>query len=476
MTRSATAAFVAALLLTAAPPATAATEPDLAAVERFVAEQADAAAYPGVAVAITRGDRVVRTFGHGTTSAGVEVTARTRMPIASVSKSFTALAAVQLAERGELDLDAPITRHVPEFHLADPRGSAITTRHLLGQTSGITDRTLPEKSLPQPASLDAVVDRVNPTSLASDPGARYHYTNTNFHLAALVVQRVTGEQFADYLRDNVFAPLDMRDTTAITTTDELPDDVADGHLFAYGASIPATEPSRFVAGSDGIVSTAEDMGKWLAAQSGAAQSGAAQSGDAWLVAPETLAAMRVPAFPGSTYGLGWQTGDGRARHSGIWFTHCAGQLLLDSGHGVVVLANSGVALGNEGTGALEDGIAAILEGHDAQPSSPRSPVELALGAVTVLSLVLGVLALRRPWRPRTTWQVVARLAPRLVPAVFLLLAPTLLGLLVGGGRDITAFQLALYSPALVLWLALSAVLNLAVLTTRLVRLARPVTG
>ncbi|ATE55033.1 serine hydrolase domain-containing protein [Actinosynnema pretiosum] len=471
MTGTTTAAFVAALLLTAAPPATAppateAPEPDLAAVERFVAEQADAAAYPGVAVAITRGDRVVRAFGRGRTSGGDAVTATTRMPVASVSKSFTALAAVQLAERGELDLDAPITRHVPEFHLADPRGAAITTRHLLGQTSGITDRTLPEKSLPQPASLDAVVTRVNPTSLASDPGARYHYTNTNFHLAALVVQRVTGEPFADYLRDNVFAPLGMRGTTAITTTDELPDDVADGHVFAYGASIPATEPSRFVAGSDGIVTTAEDMGKWLAAQ----------SGDTRLAAPDTLAAMRVPAFPGSAYGLGWQTGDGAARHGGIWFTHCAGQLLLDSGHGVVVLANSGVALGNEGTGALEDGIAAILEGRDAQPSSPRSAVELALGALTALSLVLGVLALRRPWRPRKTWQVVVRLAPRVVPAALLLLAPALLGLLVGGGRDITAFQLAFYSPALVLWLALSAALNLAVLITRLVRLARPVTG
>ncbi|MEV0677855.1 serine hydrolase domain-containing protein [Actinosynnema sp. NPDC050436] len=459
----------------AAGTATATVDP--AALDRYVADYADAAAYPGVAVAVTKDDRVVHVSGHGRTSAGADVTAKTRLPAASVSKAFTSLAAVQLAERGRLDLDAPVTRYVPEFRLADDRAGAITTRHLLEQTSGITDRTLPEKSLPQPGSFAEALTRAAPTSLATDPGAQYRYSNTNYHLAALVVERAGGEPFAEYLRRNVFEPAGMRDTTSVTTTpDDLPDDVAKGYVHVYGAAIPAPEPTRFVAGSDGVLTTAEDLAKWLVVQT----TGRATTG-ARLVSDAGLRRMHTPSTPDRTYALGWETANGRVRHSGIWFTHCAGQLLLPSGYGIAVLANTGVALGNEGTSRLEDGLAAFLDGTTpAEPSTARVPIELVLAALTLLSLALGVRALRRPWRRRSTAQSVLRLMPRLGPVTVLLLLPTVLGVLVGGGRDLSAVQLAYYSPALVIWLAVSSALNLAVLATRATRLLRdrpvPVAG
>jgi CubicO group peptidase (beta-lactamase class C family) len=75
------------------------------------------------------------------------------MRIASLSKSFTALAVMQLAEAGDLRLDDPVVRHLPEFAMADPRAEQITIRQLLGHSSGMSDTTYPEAGLPQPDSL-----------------------------------------------------------------------------------------------------------------------------------------------------------------------------------------------------------------------------------------------------------------------------------------------------------------------------------
>lgn len=445
--------------------------PDLAAIDRFVADYAEDAAHPGVAVAITRGDRVVHVTGHGRGSSGAAVTGSTPMPVASVSKSFTALAVLQLVERGRLGLDDPVARHLPGFRLADPRGAAITVRHLLSQTSGITDGTLPEKSLPQPRSPADAVTRANAATLATDPGTRHTYTNTNFHLAGRLVEAVSGERYADYLRRHVFGPAGMTSTTAITLTPrDLPAGVEKGHVHAYGASIAVAEPERFVAGSDDVVTTAEDMARWLVVQS----NGGRTAEGVRLVSAEGVEAMHTAADPRWTYGMGWDTYGGRVRHGGIWFTYAAGQVLLPSGYGIAVMANSGVALGNEGTGGLEDGLAVLLEGGVPETRS-RWAVDLVLAALTASSAVLGARALRRTaaWAPRRPWwRQALRQAHRLVPIAALVALPDLAGLLYPGGRDITHAQLAHYSPALVAWLVVASAVNAAVLVTRAVALVR----
>ncbi|GHF15585.1 serine hydrolase [Amycolatopsis deserti] len=456
-------AAMAAMTLAVVPgQAMAAPEPDWAAVDRYVAEYAAEAGYPGVAVAITEGDRIAHLGAHGTTTSAPR-------PIASVSKAFTALAVMQQVEAGTLALDTPVVSYLPEFRLADPRGGGITVRHLLNQTSGITDTTLPEKSLPQPDSLAGAVERARQATLASDPGVEYHYTNTNFHLAARLVEVASGEPFGDYLRRHVFEPAGMRSTTTITRTPrDLPPDAADGHVYAYGLSLPASEPDRFVAGSDGVIATAEDMARWLVVQ---------RTGGG-LVSAGSLALMHSPAR--DNYAMGWETDShGWVRHSGIWFTATAGALMLPDGHGIAVMADSGVALGNEGTAQLEDGIAAILGGRTPpEPSSMRLVIDLALGALTLAGLALGIRGVLRArrWATRMAgrpwWGLVVRLAPRLVPVVVLVTLPYLLGRVVGGGRDLTFEQVAYYSPALVVWFAALALAQVAVIAARSVALVR----
>lgn len=395
-----------------------------AALTLLVSTYMGEASYPGVAVAITKGDQVVAVQGFGHDSTGAPITENTKMAIASVSKSFTALAVRQLADAGKIDLDRPVF------------DSRVTPRQLLAHKSGISDRTLPEKSLKQPGSPAEAVERAREALRQAVPDNEFRYTNTNYHLAARLVEVASGENFNAYLKKHVFEPLDMKDTVAIDVTPrDLPPDYRKGHGYAYGFSVPLTEPDRFVTGSDGVITTAADMAKWLAAQP--------------KLAPQD--------------GMGWEADQqGRLRHSGIWFTGTAGQLLTASGYGIAAMANSGITLGNEGTYGLENGIADVVEGRTPpEPESYRLLTDLVLAALTLLSVGLGIRALRRPRRFHKAWQVL-----RFVPLGILLALPTLLGLLYGGGRDITFFQLAHYSLPLVVWLGVSSVMNLSVAVAR----------
>ncbi|GAA4561847.1 serine hydrolase domain-containing protein [Planotetraspora kaengkrachanensis] len=455
----------------------AATAPDAAAVEQVVSGFAGKAGYPGIAVAITKGDQVLYTGGYGHDSAGAAVTATTPMPVASVSKSFTALAVMRLAEAGKVTLDAPVRDYLPDFRIADPRGARITVRELLNQTSGITDGTFPEKSLPQPASPAAAVTRARDATLAAEPGTKHYYTNTNYHLAARLVEVVTGEPFADYMRRDVFEPIGMRATTTINQTPrDLPDNLRKGYIYAYGMSIPATEPIRFVNGSDGVITTADDMAQWLILQN----SGGLAANGTRLVSAASVAAMHTSSDPRWTYGMGWDTDlKGRVHHNGIWFTYTSDELLLPGGYGIAVIGNSGIGLGNEGVAALTDELATLVAGGEPQTGAPvRLIVDLLLAALTLLSAFLGVRNLRhtRDWAarlaPRPSWRLALRLTPRVVPLALLITLPDLLGRIVGGGRDMTFLQLCYYSVPLVAWSAVATVMNIGVLTVRVVALIR----
>ncbi|OIJ25133.1 hypothetical protein UG56_019595 [Nocardioides luteus] len=460
-----------------AEPAAAAQSDDriAAAVEDF----ATASGYPGIAVVVTDRDGISDRAGYGVDSRGETITATTRMPVASVSKTMTAAAVMQLVAAGRVDLDTPVYDYLPDFRIRDRRGAEITVRHLLTQTSGITDLTLREKSLPQPETLAAAERRARGASLATDPGAEYAYTNTNFHLAARIVERVSGEPFGDYLEREIFRPAGMTRTTTIDVTPEdLPADVADGHVCAYGLTPSAAEPHRFVNGSDGVITTAEDLARWLLVQQ---NDGVAPDGTRVLPAG-TVRQMQTPQGD-ATYALGWEVDRGSAGpevgHGGIWFTYTADVLLTDSGHGIVVIGNSGLGLGNEGTGGLGTRIADITDGRTADPMPPiRLWTDLVLAGFTLLTIVLGVRRLARTgtWvrkhAGKAWWRIAARLMPRLGPTVLLFSLPYLIGLLVGGGRDVSLLQLAYYSPALMAWTGIAAVANLATIVVRILGLRR----
>lgn len=149
MLRLLVAALLGTVVLLVVPARTSWSEPD----DESVADSVRAAVgpyleeynMPGAAVTVTRGTDVLYAGGLGADGEGSPVTADTRMRIASLSKSFTALAVLLLAEQGRLDLDDPVVEYLPELHLDDPRAARITIRQLLDHSSGLADRTLPNE-------------------------------------------------------------------------------------------------------------------------------------------------------------------------------------------------------------------------------------------------------------------------------------------------------------------------------------------
>jgi CubicO group peptidase (beta-lactamase class C family) len=240
---------------------------DVATIERFITEQMLVQRVPGLAVAITQGDQVLYLQGYGTAGGDQPMTPQTQVFIASVSKSFTALAVMQLVEAGQIELDAPVQTYLPEFTLAEPAVAAqITIRQLLNHTSGLADSGFRQISSLQSTTIEQQIEQLRAAEPVATPGAEFHYFEPNYQVLAQVVEVVSGEPFSDYLQAHIFAPLQMAYTfNAMTATEakQRADRLAQGYLVAYGIPIAANELTGYMGGSSGVISTAEDMANYL---------------------------------------------------------------------------------------------------------------------------------------------------------------------------------------------------------------------
>ncbi|MFC4585944.1 serine hydrolase domain-containing protein [Sphaerisporangium corydalis] len=441
-----------------------------ASVDSYVERYRAATGLPGVEVAITKGDKVLHATGYGRTATGEPVTADTPMAMASVSKSFTALAVLRLADQGRLALDQPVRRYLPEFTMADPRAAKITVRQLLDQTSGMADSAFHERSLPQPHTLQGAVARLRTARLAADPGTAFSYHNTNYQVAARLVEVAGGLPFAAYLEAQVFRPLGMDHSTTVDTDRDLPPS-ARGHLYVLGRAVALPEPTGFGNGSGGVISTANDMARWLIAQNG---------GLTGLLSPRAVREMRTPSKQNGEYALGWMIGEtGRGtpvlEHGGDLHTSTAHQLLMpSSGYGVAVMANTGAAFADAHT--LMNGIVAIIEGGTPEPPSPQDWIIIdaffaLLTLVTIGLAARGTVRARR-WAARRTGRRLWRLAPYLVPLLSCLTIVPIHRVL-ARGRDAGWIQLAYIYPTFMIWLVTATAACLTVVAARLWRVARP---
>ncbi|UWS70048.1 serine hydrolase [Streptomyces noursei] len=361
-------ALAAALALTAitahpaaAAPAAPPTALSPASIDRYVRDYLARTNLPGAVVAVTKGDRVVHTAGYGRTAAGQPMTARTRMPVASLSKSMTALAVMQLVEAGRIELDRPVHRYLPEFTMADRRAEGITVRQLLTQTSGMADSAYPDLTRAQPGTLKEAVAALRGAQLATTPGTTFAYHNPNYFVAARLVEVVSATPFADYLSRHLFQPLGMTHSTSVNTTADMPEQ-ARGHVRAYGTTLVLPHPRWFTAGGHGVVTTADDLSRWLVFQN---DRGAPVGGHRIATAATLALTHTPPDVPkDSSYAMGWQRsrddgGPEQIRHTGELLTHNAmATLLPDSGIGIAVVTNTGMVSGDdapqlaEGSGRL----------------------------------------------------------------------------------------------------------------------------
>lgn len=280
--------------------------------ERALDEQLGASGIPGGAVAVVSGQQV-EARGVGDAGDGQTVTAATPFVIGSATKSFTALAVMQLVESGEIDLDASVRRYVPELELAPGEPvDEITVRHLLLQTSGLDDLAGgPLLASAADGTPQQAVAELSGAGLPSAPGERWLYANANYVLAGLVVEAASGLTYGDYVQRRIFEPLQMAHSH-VATAPARADGLSSGHRFWFGLPV-ATEPTQRQAtlAAGYLVSTAEDLGRYLAMY----LAGGLAADGTRVVSADALDAMLTPAAnahlgpwaggAASQYAMGW---------------------------------------------------------------------------------------------------------------------------------------------------------------------------
>jgi CubicO group peptidase (beta-lactamase class C family) len=325
--------------------------PDLAAIDRYVRSEMDRQRIPAVALGIVQRDRIVHVQGIGQArKSGPEVTPQTPFLIGSVTKSFTALAIMQLSEVGRVQLDAPVQRYLPWWRVADPNASTqITVHHLLYQVSGLSKATGNAYATSSETRDSALEDRVRAlrdAKLTQPVGTTWQYSNAaNYWTLGMIVQAVAGQPYETYIQQHVFDPLQLRNSYT-SRADAEQHGLPTEHHYWYGFPVAADRPfDRGGVGVGGLSSSTLDMARCLTLYLNDGRSGATA-----LVSPAGAAELQRPGvstgMDGVSYATGWEVsqlhGVTKISHDCSDFGSHANLIIVpDRQWGVVVMKNAG---------------------------------------------------------------------------------------------------------------------------------------
>jgi CubicO group peptidase (beta-lactamase class C family) len=200
-----------------------------AAVARLVQESGIKPGEPGIAVLALKPGRVLVMEGHGLANIASKepITSCTRFELASVSKTFTATAILILQERGLLSIDDDVRKYIPE--LPQYPNGPLRLRDLLQHVSGLTDYlelpAVPKSNKSYWVNNDYLA-ALGKARLDFPIGQKYEYNNTNYMLLGLIVERAAGKPFGEVLRDEIFAPVGMKNTFVYASPDSVPESAA----------------------------------------------------------------------------------------------------------------------------------------------------------------------------------------------------------------------------------------------------------
>ncbi|HET7248025.1 MAG TPA: serine hydrolase domain-containing protein [Streptosporangiaceae bacterium] len=311
----------------------------------------------GLAVGVICGGALTWFHGYGVADieSGAPVDEDTVFRIASVTKTMTAIAVMQLCELGLVDLDAPASDYLRAYRLipAKARFRPATLRHLLTHTAGVrAARTAADlfrpvmgwgvpAGRPVPSLAEYYRDGLH---IDVEPGTRWAYSNHGFATVGQIVEDVSGLPFGRYLAERIFGPLGM-DSTDLTRSARVRARVATGYQMRSAGPVPVRDYENIPAGGGSVYSTTRDMTRYAAALLGGGTGAHGQ-----VLRPQTVARMFQPHYqpdpriPGM--GLGFFrdeiAGHRTVGHDGIWTGfHAALLLAPDDGTGVVALANTG---------------------------------------------------------------------------------------------------------------------------------------
>lgn len=380
-------------------------EADFAAIDAYVTQQVKDLGIPGLALGVIQDGQIAHLQGFGIAdSSGRAVTPQTPFYIASLTKSFTALAVMQLVEAGKIDLDAPVQTYLPWFELADKEASAkITVRNLLNHTTGIsTEDGDPDWN--SQLGLEEAVRNLGNLSLTQPVGTTYQYSNINYGIAGLIVEVVNGQSYGDYVTENIFEPLDMHNSYAYHAL-ALANGLAEGHRYIFGYAFAAERPLPPVnLPSGGLITSVEDMTHYAIAQLNDGR-----YADTAILSPQGMAEIHAPAVAinGTEfhYAMGWVVGtmDGMQiiQHDGALRNFRSQIYLLpEKGWGVILLANAHGFEQLMQVPEVAKGVVRLLDGKPGAPVSLPIKVRFLYWTIllTPLLMILGIVYSWRYWQ------------------------------------------------------------------------------
>jgi cyclic peptide transporter len=293
--------------------------PSLGEIEKKVQEWMEIGEIPGLTLVIVRAlePEFIKGYGYADLESKTPVTPDTKFELASCSKSYTALAVLQLEAKGEINLDASVSDYLPWFQVNYNREEyPVTLRQCLHHSSGIPWETI--SKIPPDNSIDALEQTVRNlvgVELNSKPGTRFEYATINYDIVGAVIEKVSGKSYEEYMRDYVFTPLGLT-STGVGVADEIPL-MATGYKYGFFRPREYEPPvfrGNYPAGY--IVSNGINTAKWLKIQLGQIET---EFSD--LVQKTHQPNLNVPPDPNlNSYAMGWYINNyknNEASHSGL---------------------------------------------------------------------------------------------------------------------------------------------------------------
>lgn len=377
------------------------SEVDGPAIDRAVEEGMELYGIPGLAIGVVKDGQTVYLKGYGKADDnGRPVMPDTPFILGSVSKSFTSLAVMQLAEKGMLDLDTAAESYLPGVILAVPQGArAINVRDLLQHTSGLSTYDGRSMLTIKGRNLEEALIRIGGLTAVKRPGESFQYSNANYILLGAIVEQVSGLSYSEYMKEHVFKPLEMTNSSADSALTQI-NGLADGYQRIFGkltATHRSVRASNVPAGY--LAASAEDMTHFLIAQMEGGR-----YGDASLLSKQGMEEMHrgTPRLP---YGMGWFITPSVIAHGGDAENFHADVILLpEKGWAISVLMNTNDAFMTSLYGNVFESISYHL--LQIASSGEAFPLELpnmepfgsAVYWMNALAVLLAVWALWALWR------------------------------------------------------------------------------
>jgi CubicO group peptidase (beta-lactamase class C family) len=307
-------------------------------VSVFVRTEMQKQHIPGLTLLVSKNGKPIRSEGYGVSNLELDVHAKpdTIFQSGSVGKQFTATAVMMLVEGGKVGLEDPLTRYFPE---APAPWKQVTVRELLSHTAGFTDypKDFDER---KDYTEEELLKRVEAIPLAYPPGTSWSYSNLGYLTLGILIHKVTGEFYGDFLQQRIFRPLEMSTTRIIDESDIIPNRSA-GYRLVHGdvKNQEWVSPSLNTTADGSLYFSILDLAKWDAALYTEKLLKKSSLAQMWTVAP-----LRNGKPNSGHYGFGWfveaQDGHRLIEHEGSWqgFETQISRY-VDDGLTVVVLTN-----------------------------------------------------------------------------------------------------------------------------------------